>query len=72
MAAHGNGAVGAFGVGSRIESIASLVVLALSMTLPPFISQNLGAGKMDRVIEESGFEGSFEDFTEFLRTDPQF
>jgi putative MATE family efflux protein len=50
MATFGNGAVGAFGVGTRIESIASLVVLALSMTLPPFISQNFGAGKLDRVI----------------------
>lgn len=28
--------------------------------------------EMDRVIEESGFEGSFSEFTEFLRTDPQF
>ena len=45
----GESAVAAFGVGSRIESIASLVVLALSMTLPPFISQNLGAGNMQRV-----------------------
>ncbi len=51
MATFGNSAVGAFGVGTRIESIASLVVLALSMTLPPFISQNLGAGKLERVID---------------------
>jgi len=29
-------------------------------------------GEMDTVIEESGFEGSFEDFTTFLREDPQF
>ncbi len=29
-------------------------------------------GEMDRVIAESGFEGSFEEFTEFLRTDPRF
>ncbi len=29
-------------------------------------------GEMDRVIEESGFEGSFTEFTDFLRTDPQF
>ncbi len=50
VATYGTSAVGAFGVGSRIESLASLVVLALSMTLPPFISQNLGAGKMERVI----------------------
>ena len=28
--------------------------------------------EMDQVIEESGFEGSFADFLEFLRTDPQF
>lgn len=29
-------------------------------------------GEMDLVIEESGFTGSFADFLEFLRTDPQF
>ena len=32
-----------------MESIASIVVLALSMTLPPFISQNVGAGQVERV-----------------------
>lgn len=49
MASYGAHAVAAFGVGARIESIASLVVLALSMTLPPFVSQNFGAGRLDRV-----------------------
>jgi len=49
VASYGEAAVAAFGVGSRIESIACLVVLALSMTLPPFISQNFGAGSMQRV-----------------------
>lgn len=49
VAHHGTEAVAAFGVGSRIESISSIVVLALSMTLPPFISQNFGAGKFDCV-----------------------
>ncbi|WP_226668388.1 DUF885 domain-containing protein [Microbulbifer aggregans] len=29
-------------------------------------------GEMDALIKESGFKGSFEEFTEFLRTDPQF
>ena len=29
-------------------------------------------GEMDKVIETSGFEGSFEEFTTFLRDDPQF
>lgn len=28
--------------------------------------------EMDAVIQESGFEGSFSEFLEFLRTDPQF
>jgi len=55
-ATYGESAVAAFGVGSRIESIACLVVLALSMTLPPFISQNFGAGKMHRV--EEGYKTS--------------
>lgn len=49
VATYGESAVAAFGVGSRIESIACLVVLAMSMTLPPFISQNFGAGHMHRV-----------------------
>jgi putative MATE family efflux protein len=56
VANYGASAVAAFGVGSRIESIACIVVLALSMTLPPFISQNLGAGNMKRV--EDGYKTS--------------
>ena len=56
VANYGASAVAAFGVGSRIESIACLVVLALSMTLPPFISQNLGAGNIKRV--EEGYKTS--------------
>jgi putative MATE family efflux protein len=49
MASYGAHAVAAYGVGARLESIACLVVLALSMTLPPFVSQNLGAGQLVRV-----------------------
>lgn len=49
MASYGAHAVAAFGVGARIESIACLVVLALSMTLPPFVSQNLGGRRLDRI-----------------------
>ncbi|WP_033082483.1 MATE family efflux transporter [Colwellia psychrerythraea] len=51
VASYGESAVAAFGVGSRLESIACLIVLALSMTLPPFISQNFGAGQLHRVEE---------------------
>lgn len=49
VASYGAEAVAAWGVGNRMESIASIVVLALSMTLPPFISQNVGAGQIERV-----------------------
>lgn len=49
VATYGSEAVAAFGVGNRIESFAVIVVLALSMTLPPFISQNFGAGQYSRV-----------------------
>lgn len=48
VATYGEPAVAAFGVGSKLESIACLIVLALSMTLPPFISQNFGAGQLHR------------------------
>ena len=48
-ATYGPETVAAFGVGSRLESIAILLVLALSTTLPPFISQNFGAGRMERI-----------------------
>jgi Na+-driven multidrug efflux pump len=49
VARHGPEAVAAFGVGNRIESLALLVCLALSMTLPPLISQNYGSGNIERV-----------------------
>ncbi|PWW15918.1 MULTISPECIES: MATE family efflux transporter [Pseudidiomarina] len=49
VAVYGAEAVAAFGVGSRLESLASVVILALSMSLPPLISQNFGAHAFDRV-----------------------
>ncbi|MBU2977336.1 MATE family efflux transporter [Alteromonas sp. C1M14] len=49
VANYGTTAVAAWGVGNRLESIASIVVLALSMSLPPIISQNVGANRYIRV-----------------------
>ncbi|WP_163557469.1 MATE family efflux transporter [Halomonas sp. NO4] len=49
MAGHGHDAVAGFGVGTRLDAIAQIGVLALSMTLPPLVSQNSGAGQIDRV-----------------------
>lgn len=51
VAEHGAEAVAAFGVGSRLESLALIVNLALSMTLPPFLSQNFGRGNIKRVSQ---------------------
>ena len=50
-ASFGDEAVAAFGVGARLEPMATLIILAMSSTLPPLISQNFGAGKIDRVEE---------------------
>jgi putative MATE family efflux protein len=49
VATYGAESVAAWGVGNRLESIASIIVLALSMSLPPFISQNYGANDYKRI-----------------------
>ena len=49
VAGYGAHAVAAWGVGNRIESLASIVVLSLSMSLPPLISQNFGANQFERI-----------------------
>ena len=58
VARHGPEAVAAFGVGNRLESLSLLVCLALSMTLPPFISQNYGAQLINRV--RSAYQSSIQ------------
>lgn len=49
LAAYGPQAVAAFGVISRMEAFIMIVVLGMSMSVPPFISQNFGAHRYDRV-----------------------
>jgi putative MATE family efflux protein len=51
VAGYGAAAVGALGVAARIDLLAIAVVVALSTILGPFIGQNLGAKKLDRVKE---------------------
>ena len=48
VARFGDEVVAGFGVGSRVETISLIFVMALSSTLPMFIGQNLGAGRHDR------------------------
>jgi Na+-driven multidrug efflux pump len=50
VASYGVEAVAGFGVAARIEFFALTVVRALSAVLMPFIGQNWGAGKHDRVV----------------------
>lgn len=54
VAQHGPLAVAAFGVNSRIETIATVLILALSMSLPPLVAQNHAAGLGHRVAEGYG------------------
>jgi len=51
LAQFGAHAVAGFGVVMRIEALVMIVVLGMSMSLPPFISQNFGANAHDRVRE---------------------
>lgn len=57
VAEFGYDAVASYGIGSRIESLSLIVVFAMSMTLPPFVSQNLGGGQFDRL--KQGVYGCF-------------
>jgi putative MATE family efflux protein len=51
VAQHGPAAVAAFGAASRIEMFAFMVPMALGITLLPFVGQNYGAQRLDRVKE---------------------
>ena len=49
VAVYGITAVAAYGVASRIDAFALIVVGALSSVLSPFVGQNLGARRLDRL-----------------------
>lgn len=49
LATHGPLAVAGFGVASRVESFAMIALMALGASLGPFVGQNWGAGKFERV-----------------------
>ncbi len=46
---YGREAVAGFGIASRLEALALMVFLALSMSISPVVGQNWGAGKFARV-----------------------
>jgi putative MATE family efflux protein len=49
VSAYGPEAVAGFGVAARVERFALTIVMALSSVLAPFVGQNWGAGRRDRV-----------------------
>ena len=49
VAGFGEPAVAGFGVAARIEGLGLALIYALSSGLSPFIGQNFGAGRMDRI-----------------------
>jgi len=51
VAGHGQHAVAAYGVGTRLEMMAMIGVLALTSAITPFIGQNHGARKGGRIRE---------------------
>jgi len=58
IAVYGSEAVAAYGAGARIEIFSLLFVMALNIAIMPFIGQNAGAGRFDRIREalRFGFE----------------
>lgn len=59
VAGYGNEAVAAYNVGSRVEVLALALIMALSGTLTPFVAQNWGAGKTDRVRLAARYSNGF-------------
>ncbi len=51
VASAGTVAIAAYGVASRVEFFALIYLMAVAGSLGPFVGQNAGAGRMDRVQE---------------------
>ncbi|MDW7761225.1 MAG: MATE family efflux transporter [Acidobacteriota bacterium] len=49
VASYGPAAVAGFGVATRVEFFSLAAIIALSAVIGPFVGQNIGAGKPDRV-----------------------
>ncbi len=59
VALYGHEAVAAFGVGIRIEFFAMAVIFALSTVIGPFVGQNWGARRFDRVNQGVKYSNVF-------------
>ncbi|HRU04726.1 MAG TPA: MATE family efflux transporter [Candidatus Brocadiia bacterium] len=59
LSGYGQEAVAASGAGGRIEMFAFVIPMALGISLTPFISQNFGAQRLDRVREAHKVSNTF-------------
>jgi len=59
LARYGTAPVAGYGVSSRIEFFSMGVLRALSVVLAPFVGQNLGAGRIDRVVSGIRYSKKF-------------
>ena len=59
LAGFGDRAVAGYGAATRIEALTLVVFYAMSATIGPFVGQNLGAGKVDRIVEALGKSALF-------------
>ena len=57
LAEHGEVVVAGYGVATRIEAVSIMLLFALSGSIGPFVGQNWGAGRKDRV--RSGLNSSY-------------
>jgi len=56
LAVHGQLAVAGFGVASRVESFAMIIMMALAASIGPFVGQNWGAhqyGRVNKALKQS-------------------
>ncbi|MDA3809207.1 MAG: MATE family efflux transporter [Spirochaetaceae bacterium] len=51
VSTYGTAAVAGFGVGTRLEMLSLMIIMALSSVLVPFTGQNIGAGKIERIYK---------------------
>jgi len=59
LARHGSNAVAGFGAATRIEQIVLVPYFAMSSMIGPFVGQNLGAGRYERIEQAMSLSGRF-------------
>lgn len=59
VARYGQDAVAGFGMAARVEGLTLMATMALSAAMTPFVGQNFGAGRLDRVREGMTFAYRF-------------